>query len=209
MSRLLLLKWFLRPYRSFSMFPFPNRTSKNLKAISTLHQSLHKLKCIYCPTPNSCDFLDPLFKDFGSFSSTSGCLRLFSVKDNLSEPKIMLRSKKDNFALKWIWISYFSRLVDSEQHVHRISDQSWGMAFSHHGVAFQKHWLTEKGLAVDPIDEFSGFCAFGQPASHNVEKTIMNGCGMAPPSCRMRWSFGFEFPARSVESAFIFLNIHD
>lgn len=129
-----------------------------------------------------------------------------TVFENL---KLLLRSKKDNFALKWIWISYFSRLVDSEQHMHRISHQSWRMAFSHHGIAFQKDGLAEEGLAVDSIDEFSGFGAFRQPASHDVEKTVMNGCGMAPPSCRMRWSFGFEFPARSVESGFILFNIHD
>ncbi len=63
--------------------------------------------------------------------------------------------------MKWIWISYLARFVDSEQHMHRITNQTGGMTFPHHGVAIQKDRLTEESLTIDSVDKISGFGAFG------------------------------------------------
>lgn len=76
------------------MFLFPNRRGKNLRAIFTPCQSLHKLKCIYCPVPNSYGFIEVQFQDFGSFYSTGERLSRFSTRDNRLEPKVMVWVKK-------------------------------------------------------------------------------------------------------------------
>lgn len=83
------------------------------------------------------------------------------------------------------------------------------MAFPHHGIAFEKDGLGEEGVAIDSVDKVFGFGAFGESATHNVEKSVVESGGMAPPSGGMWGCFGFEFPAWFVEGGFVFLNFHD
>ncbi len=133
----------------------------------------------------------------------------FQRKTIVKNLKLLLVSKIKHSVLKWIWISYLARFVDSKQHIHRITHQSRGMAFSHHRITFEKDRLTEEGLTIDSVDEFSGLGAFWQPSSHYVKKTCIKSGGMAPPSWWMRRSFDFKFPSWFAERGFVLLNFHD
>ena len=94
MTRPLFLKSLPPLCQSFSMSIAPSRTSKIPISTSPHYLSLHILKCIDCPTPNSYDSPDPKSMYSDSFSSIPNCLLLFPAISNLLRPKFYHLNKK-------------------------------------------------------------------------------------------------------------------